>query len=375
MKKNKLIKNILCAVLCVGVGAGGMYLLNFDKIRFADKYPLMLEIEEFMIEDAGIGAPKNPTDENVINAYLSMYGDKYTFCKNVDVYSKEYILSDVNYSATALGTGFELDFDDDDRAYFSFVDENKPAYEQGIRVGDVILTIGEQEIVEYKNIKKIKGEDKSTVKLLIERDGKEMSIDLLRYHQDEAEDASAKKIGDILYIDYNSMSVQSGGKIAKFLSENDFNSVILDLRDNGGGDVALPLSVADHFINKADVKSIYHNGDVVVQSTNDGIEYDVPIVVLINENTASSAEILTALLRQYADTKTVGVNSFGKGIFQSQGLYKGNSLQYTDGYIEVGDWECYHEKGIAPDYEVRMKDAHIGTDDDIQLKKAIELLS
>ena len=110
-----------------------------------------------------------------------------------------------------------------------------------------------------------------------------------------------------------------------------------------------------------------------IYETNDEILYDVPIAVLINENTASAAEILTALLKQYGDATLVGMNTFGKGVYQNKGIFYGNSVRYTEGYYTVGDWEDYHGKGIKPDVEIDMDSDYIGTDKDIQLEKALEL--
>jgi carboxyl-terminal processing protease len=148
------------------------------------------------------------------------------------------------------------------------------------------------------------------------------------------------------------------------------------LRNNPGGEISVALSSADPFINKAEVRTRQFDGAVSSQETNDGVDYDVPIVLLVNENTASSAEIFTALLKQYADTTIIGTNTFGKGIYQNYAVFKGNYLQYTAGYTEVGDWETYNEKGIAPDIEIAMDydENIIGTDEDIQLQKAIEIL-
>jgi len=103
----------------------------------------------------------------------------------------------------------------------------------------------------------------------------------------------------------------------------------------------------------------------------------MPMVVITNEKTMSAAEILTALLKQYGeDVKLVGTKTYGKGIFQKEKeLSNGGILRYTAGYITVGDWECYQGKGIEPDYEVEMDSSSIGSDDDIQLKKALKLLS
>ena len=69
------------------------------------------------------------------------------------------------------------------------------------------------------------------------------------------------------------------------------------------------------------------------------------------------------------------MNTFGKGIYQyDETLSNGGVLHYTAGYYTVGDWECYQGTGIAPDIEVPMDSSLIGTDDDVQLKKCLDLL-
>ena len=99
------------------------------------------------------------------------------------------------------------------------------------------------------------------------------------------------------------------------------------------------------------------------------------VVLLVNNNTASSAEIFTAALKQHIEVTIVGENTRGKGVYQIVNLLdNGDQFKYTAGTYTVGDWECYQGVGIAPDVEVPMDRELIGTDDDIQLKKALELL-
>ena len=68
------------------------------------------------------------------------------------------------------------------------------------------------------------------------------------------------------------------------------------------------------------------------------------------------------------------MNTFGKGIYQNSGVFNGISVRYTEGKCFVGEWENYHGKGIKPDVEIDMDSDYIGTDKDIQLEKALELL-
>ena len=98
--------------------------------------------------------------------------------------------------------------------------------------------------------------------------------------------------------------------------------------------------------------------------------------MLVNENTASAAEIMTALLKNNKQgCRLVGVNTYGKGIFQQEAeLKSGGTVHYTAGKFYVDDRENWNGVGITPDVVVEMDSKLIGTDEDIQLKKAIELL-
>ncbi|MGN0579671.1 MAG: S41 family peptidase [Ruminococcus sp.] len=375
MKKNQLFPYILVAAVSMGFGAGTMYLHKKKQIEFADRYPLMLDIEKFMCETAEVGLPENVTDEQVINAFLSLYGDKYTYYKEVDLTTKESVVAEVNSSPTALGCGFEIDFNEEDEMFFSVVKEDMPASRQGIKEMDKVISIDDVPVTEYAIAREIRGKQGTTVKLVIERDGVQRTIVFQRYSDShKAIKIENKMIGSVLYIDYNRIGDSTASTIMGILEDNEFNSVVFDLRENPGGEISIAVNLADLFIQKADVTLHYKNGNKTVQSTTDKITYDVPIVLLVNEKTASSAEIFTALLRQYSETTIVGTTTFGKGLFQSYAVFNGSMLQYTAGYTTVGDWECWQGKGIAPDIEVEMDSSLIGTDEDIQLQKALEVL-
>lgn len=371
-------KRILIIVVCaasMGIGAGGTYLSNRDKIEFAEKYSLMLETEKFMKETAEVGAPDNPNDAQIINAYLSMYGDPYTYYREVDIYSKDYIENRVNNSAVALGSGFKIYFDENDRLLFSEIIPNLSAAECGFEKNDVITAIDGQNVSEYKDAKKLLGAQDTTVNLTIERNGEKKEISLIRKKEStELNGIKSKMRDNTLCVTFDQMLDSSGTAFENAIKGKNFDSIVIDLRNNGGGDIAVALSIADIFINKADVKFISKSGSEYTRSTEDGVDVDVPIAVIINDNTASSAEILTALLKQNSRTTLVGTRTFGKGIYQSNAIFNGNQLHYTDGYITVGDWECWQGKGIAPDIEVEMDSSLIGTDEDIQLQKALEVL-
>lgn len=376
-KKEKLFKSLVLSIASMGVGAGAMYLANYKQLDFMSRYPVLVEIDDYVRDELEIEPPQNPDSAAVADAYFRLFDDKYTFIEEgVSPHSPEYGIENVNNSAAAKQGGFKIKFNEQKQPVFSAVVEGMSADEQGIKVGDVVKRVDDYELTDYNQAIRLIGKNGTTVKLLIERDGKEMTIDFTRRYEEErgTDIFESQMYGDVLYVSIETMDGAVCESFETALSENEFNSLVVDLRNNVGGFTDMAISIADMLTKNGSATLFYHNGEEQVYTTDDKTLCDVPIVVLINDATASAAEILTALLKQYADTTLVGVNTFGKGIFQSRALFKGESVRYTDGYYTVGDWENYHGKGIKPDVEIDMDVDYIGTDKDVQLEKALELL-
>lgn len=190
----------------------------------------------------------------------------------------------------------------------------------------------------------------------------------------------AKTFGDgILYAKINGFI---GGTVQSYAQKikpgiPDAKGLIIDLRDNGGGEISAAMDISNDFLSKGVVHCIIDNEDDYDDKMTDfGREFTLPVVILVNGGTASASEIMTALFMQnYGEVTVVGTQTYGKGIFQDvQRLSNGDYIRYTNGYYTVGDWECYNEIGITPDVVVEMDASLIGTPDDVQLQKAIDIL-
>lgn len=376
-KKKRILSLVLLCCVSMGIGAGCFYLTNKKKIDFMNRYPQFLEVEKLVTKNFEIEKPGNDDDALAINAYLSLYGDKYTcFVPAEDTSSKEFVIKKTNESAVAYGSGFEVDFDENDRLYLSAVKDGMAAEKQGFKQGDVILKVDGTELVEYEDAEKFRSKGGTESVVTIERDGKTMDINFVR----EADTLAAngifkKKYGDTLYVRLKDVGMFVAVPFLEAVDAESFDSLILDLRDNPGGSSDIVTTMLDPFIGEAKFELHGKNGEVYTKATTNDIKYNVKIVVLVNEKTASAAEIITALLKQYGDATIVGTKTFGKGIYQLQAMYKNGTINYTDGYVIVGDWDCYHEVGIMPDVEVEMDSSLIGSENDIQLEKALEIIS
>ena len=158
--------------------------------------------------------------------------------------------------------------------------------------------------------------------------------------------------------------------------------MIIDLRNNGGGIVDEALKIAD-FITDKDSVLLYevdkNNNEDIEKSKNDPI-INIPIIILTNENTASSSEILAGALKDLGKAKIVGTKTYGKGVIQQLlTLPDGSGLKITsEKYLTPNKTEI-NKIGIEPDEEVELPDSvknilRIEEKDDTQLQKAIEML-
>jgi len=368
------------AIACMGIGALCVYLPNRKGIELAKKLELAYKLDKY-ISDKDIPS-KEIEDNNIdlINQYLAQRYDKFTYyTKNVTASQKETIEERVNYLPTALGSGFKIQINEDENAVFFKVDENSWAEQSGISTGDKLISIDGVSVAEngFETAKKLAGKDNTECDIVIEHEGSQKTIHFVRHNseQDIINVISSEMYDDILYISISSISDFSALQLRPVLDENNFNSIIMDLRNNPGGNTNCGTDIADFFVSEGCVNEYYYNGsETVINMSDKDTDIKVPMVVLTNKNTASAAEILTGLLKQFNNATVIGTNTYGKGIFQSNALFQDGILHYTDGYFTVGDWECWQGKGIAPDIEIPMDNTLIGSDDDIQLQKAFEIL-
>ncbi len=169
------------------------------------------------------------------------------------------------------------------------------------------------------------------------------------------------------------------------LSENGMTSLVVDLRDNPGGGLSEVLEVATQFLHKGDLivsirSRVEKTKNYYAQSEGNT---ELPMMILINGNSASAAELFTGALKAHGRAEAVGTRSYGKGIVQS--FFE---ISSTEGYLKITtdayytpDDICIHGTGITPDYEVELPEEYRETDAfsvprefDTQLEKAIELL-
>lgn len=380
MSSKNISGYVLTALFAAGVGAVGAWaafsLTNQDKLELAEDMAIYSECREIISEK---GDP-DFDDAEALNGWLEAGGDEYTYYfeyNNADpiVTQTDY----VNSSGTAKASGFQVECDESGNILLTEVETGLAASKAGLQSGDVITEIDGISVIEagYSEIvTKLMGKQDTTAKLKIQRGEELLELDFVRDNE-YLREAQWRSIDEVGYIHIDMFLDLTDGYVSKALDELNCNKCIIDLRDCPGGDGDTAMNTVALFIDEGYVVKDYFGRSSTRLDVKTGSKiFDGEIILLVNENTASAAELFTSLLKQYGESVTiVGENSFGKGIFQqSEELSDGGKLNYTAGYYKVGEWENFHGKGVAPDVEIPMSSELIGTDEDIQLEKALELL-
>ncbi len=265
------------------------------------------------------------------------------------------------------------------------ISEETPAAKVGIKPGDIIKEVNSEDVstkgVEYVS-SKVKGPEGSKVKVKVLRGEDELTFDVERAAIKVYEIKSEMLENNIGYIDFDSFTDTSADEFEnayKALKNKGAKSLIVDLRDNTGGYVQSALNIADLFVNKDEKLLITEDkdGERTINYSKHGKTINMPVVVLVNEYSASASEILTGILKDYDVATIVGTRTYGKGVIQN--VYPkvlGGALKVTTAEYFTPKENKIHKVGIEPDEEVQL-DKTIDTltrENDNQLQKAIDLL-
>ena len=266
--------------------------------------------------------------------------------------------------------------------------EGSPAEKAGVLPGDTIVSIdGTQYSGDQMSVaaNKIKGEEGSTVKLQILRDNQTLDFEIKRENI-KVNPVDGKVLeNNIGYIQFSSFDEGTAEDFkAKYeeLKNQGINSLIIDLRNNGGGIVDEALQIANYILDKDSVVlyEVDKNNKEDVKKTTDDPIINVPIILLTNENTASASEILAGALKDAGKAKIVGTKTYGKGVIQQvMTLKDGSGLKITTEKYLTPNRSEINKIGIEPDEKVELPDSLknqlvIDEKEDTQLQKAIEML-
>ena len=266
--------------------------------------------------------------------------------------------------------------------------KKSPAEKAGLKSGDKIVkidglaTLG---ITVDEAVKKIRGPINSKVVLNIEREDWQSSRDIEIMRQEIVVPTVDLEIlkGGIAHIklySFNENAPTAFYAAAVNTLLNRSKGIVLDLRNNPGGFLDVAINIAGWFLDKGQTVTVEHfrdsSRDRTFRSSGNGAFKNTPVVIILNEGSASASEILAGALKDQRNSKIVGKKSFGKGTVQELiPLIDNSELKIT-----VANWlrpsgETIEKTGITPDFEVDITEKDLEDKKDPQLEKAIEVLS
>ena len=262
-----------------------------------------------------------------------------------------------------VGIGTEITLNDENQFEVTNIFENTPATDANIELHDIVVKVNNED-VSGKTVsdigKLIQGEIGTDVTLTLRRGEEEFDVTITRDRIDlisvtsQIFEKDDKRIGYIKITNFASNTFNQFQTALNELEENDIESLIIDVRDNLGGQLEVATQIASLFLTKDKVVYQLNTNGIIqpIYSTGPG-SFQKPITVLINGATASASEVLAIALQESADATVIGTTSYGKGTIQeSYKLSTGASIKFT-----VQEWlspngNTVNEVGVKPDIEV-----------------------
>lgn len=314
-----------------------------------------------------------------ISGMVDAIGDPYTVFLDPEE-NRDFELS---LSGTYEGVGIEISVRDEKLVVVAPI-EGTPAAKAGVRAGDFILGIDEEEAASLsiqEAVQKIRGTKGSSVKLTLGRGKKILVVDIVR-DKIVLKSVEFKDLGDgvaqVKITRFGDSTASEWNKtISKMLSEG-FGKMVLDMRNNPGGRLDHAVTIAGDFVPKGSNVLLEEDASgrqIPFKSENDPRLENTQVVILINKGSASASEIVAGALRDLRGIKLVGETSFGKGSVQRvDDLAEGAGLHLTFAKWLTPSGTWVHNKGLKPDILVKFTEEDQKADRDPQLDRAKQLL-
>lgn len=322
--------------------------------------------------------------EGAIEGILSKIDDPYTRYLTAEEYKEETRSASEEYSGIGIHMIWKKK---EEKLRIVSVMPDTPAKLIGLKSGDIILKVDDIEVTEDNMAKMsnlIKGEEGTTVKLTIDRGGKELKFDVTRAHI-TASNIEANLLDNIGYMRIISFDVdiykQFHEEYTKLINKDGIKGLIIDLRDNPGGVVNDTIKIADLLVKDGIILKVQYADKTIKNYKANSTSCPVPVVILVNQNSASASEILAGAVKDLNQGTIIGTTTFGKGIMQTIiGLEKGDGLAVTTAKFCNASGKEIHGIGIEPDIYVELDegvdlDSVAGTEKDNQLQEAIKYLN
>lgn len=345
-----------------------------DVNEKAKKYDALQSLDIFVRDTYYGEINESELNDSILKGYVAGLGDKYSRYLTAEEYLTE--LND--NSGSLIGLGLTLSEDSSGYIRINEIYANSPASDYGIEEGDLIISVDGMDVKEVgfqEAAEAMKGTEGSVISLTIRRNGKDSDYTFTR-RAIEVTTVESEMLGS--YIGYIKITSFKKNTPEQFiaalerLTTNGAKSLIFDLRDNVGGLSSALEECLDPLLPEGVVATAeYKDGHSETLIYSEASELNLPMTVIVNEHTASAAELFAASLRDFGKASLVGAQTYGKGVMQTTTeLKSGGAVVLTVAEYKTAYSECYNGVGLIPDYQIINETEGI----DSQYNKAVEVL-
>lgn len=364
-----------------------LHVITQQEYETAQRYARLEEVYQRLMGEYYKELDSDTLVQGAIDGMMESVGDPYTFYYTPEDLAKMY----EDHNGQYCGVGMLVSSDKQGRLVVLRVFKNSPAQTAGLLPGDVILSAdGEAvsaETTETMSMAtaRIKGEAGTYVRLSVLRKEQTLELDI------ERNNVSVNRVeyqildGNVGYLvlyEFFGDAVSGVREALNAFEEAGVRGVIFDVRSNTGGQLDICLDICDMVLPEGLIvytedrngrrENYYSNAD----------RCEIPMVVLVNEMSASASEIFAASIQDYGVAKIVGTKTFGKGIVQTQYEFPsdGAGMQLTTSRYFTPKGRSIHGEGVTPDVVVEMNDSYDASiyapdmNNDNQLKTAYDVL-
>ena len=389
MKHKEYASGVLTGVLVVALASGGVKFVQqrqYNGVLSDSSHVQKIEYLEKMIDQEYLGEVDNAEmAEGIYAGLVYGLGDVYSRYYTADEYAQETASTDGAYA----GIGVSIQKNKNGGVQIAECYEGGPGADAGLQTGDVITAINDTDVTDM--------ELSDVVSLIRENKDKTIVLTVFRENEEKSREISVdvtdvelpsvfgemldKKTGYIQITQFTGVTPQQYKDMFTELKDKGMERLVIDLRDNPGG---LLTSVCDI------LREILPEGLIVYtedkygnreEETCDGKhQLDMPLAVLVNENSASASEIFAGAVQDHGVGTIVGTTTYGKGVVQElRQLSDGSAVKLTVSNYYTPNGNSINKVGIKPDVEVKLASELLNKDEitheeDNQLQKALDVI-
>lgn len=389
MKHKEYAAGVLTGVLVVALAAGGVKFVQqrqYNGVLSDSSHVQKIEYLEKMIDQEYLGEVDNAEmAEGIYAGLVYGLGDVYSRYYTADEYAQETASTDGAYA----GIGVSIQKNKNGGVQIAECYEGGPGAEAGLQTGDVITAINDTDVTDM--------ELSDVVSLIRENKDKTIVLTVFRENEEKSREISVdvtdvelpsvfgemldKKTGYIQITQFTGVTLQQYKDMFAELKDKGMERLVIDLRDNPGG---LLTSVCDILREILPEGLIVYTEDKYGNREEENCDgkhqLDMPLAVLVNENSASASEIFAGAVQDHEVGMIVGTTTYGKGVVQElRQLSDGSAVKLTVSNYYTPNGNSINKVGIKPDVEVKLASELLNKDEitheeDNQLQKALDVI-